>query len=61
MKRSKSDEAKIEKRRRRNREAAQKCREKKNAQIVQLEADKERKLKIRQKVSFEIFTLTTFL
>ena len=46
MKRSRSDEAKVEKRRRRNREAAKKCREKKNSQIVQLEADKERNFSI---------------
>ena len=37
-----SDQAKVEKRRKRNREAAKKCREKKNAQIAQLEAEKER-------------------
>ena len=36
------DQAKVEKRRKRNREAAKKCREKKNAQIAQLEAEKER-------------------
>merc|ERR1712176_1244014 len=36
------DQAKIEKRRKRNREAAKKCREKKNAQIAQLEAEKEK-------------------
>merc|ERR1712176_957574 len=42
------DQAKVEKRRKRNREAAKKCREKKNAQIAQLEAEKE-KLKTENK------------
>ena len=53
-----SDQAKVEKRRKRNREAAKKCREKKNAQIAQLEAEKERVIFVRYSLMQEMARLS---
>ena len=52
------DQAKVEKRRKRNREAAKKCREKKNAQIAQLEAEKERVIFVRYSLMQEMARLS---